>query len=172
MIYLPWLIGAATAAYLDPLSRIALIRRAAPYRWIILLLIFVCGGKLANPHLPAQIVSFVSFIYYVTLGLAFALLIVGAYQKNVGDSASRINKFLGELSYPLYLVHGPAIVFLGFLINKSGQTIAFFWYFLILIAGALLAASLFVVAVERPVMRFRKFYFYKRRDMAPNAQSA
>jgi len=36
---------------------------------------------------------------------------------------------------------------------------------------ALLAASLFVVAVERPVMRFRKFYFYNRRDLVLRAQS-
>lgn len=170
LIYFPWLLGAATAAYLDRLSRMALIRRAASYGWVLLLLVIVCGGKLAHPHLPAQIVSLVSFIYYTALGLAFVLLIIDAYQKQVGESESRMKSFLGELSYPLYLVHGPVIVFLGFLMNKFDLKIHFFWHFLILISGALLAASLFVVVIERPVMRFRKSYFYKRREMAPHAQ--
>jgi peptidoglycan/LPS O-acetylase OafA/YrhL len=171
LIYFPWLIGAATAAYLDQLSRVAAIRRVAPYGWIILLLVIACGGKLTTPHLPAQIVSRVSFLYYAAMGLAFALLILDAYQNKAGDSESRMNRFLGEMSYPLYLVHGPVIVFLAYLINVFDVKIFFFWHFFILVGGALLAASLFVVAVERPVMRFRKFYFYNKRNLVLHAQS-
>lgn len=103
LIYLPWLIGAATASFLERLEGTPALQFLANWAWPLLFVLLGLGWLLYR--LPAFTVDAPSFGYYVLLGAAFA--------RRGQRRASRFKKFLGQLSYPLYLVHGPVIVGTG-----------------------------------------------------------
>lgn len=157
LIYLPWLLGAATAHHLDRLISIGPIRGASRFAWPILLV----GTFLASRQLgmPSFAVSPLSLVYYLLLGGAFIMLIVRAYDRRHRPAVGTWKHQVGEASYPLYLVHGPVIVFIGFLLNHHAHTYPFFLHFSALIIAAIVCAAVLVVMVERPVMRARRLFF-------------
>lgn len=157
LIYLPWLIGAGTAIYLEKLAANPIVRRIANWGWLIIFFVVLIGGK--GFGMPAFLTTFVSLVYYSTLGLSFSLLITRAYVGHVESFEPKWKRVLGEISYPLFLIHGPVMVLVGFLINSQAIALPFSVHLLLLILGALIAASLLLFMVERPVMRFRSHYF-------------
>lgn len=83
-------------------------------------------------------------------GMVLALAIVAfmlIVQGKLGDRRSRLLNWLGDISYPLYLVHVPVIVIAG----RFGGTDPF-----LAIALALVAATLSMVLFEYPIRRLRR----------------
>jgi peptidoglycan/LPS O-acetylase OafA/YrhL len=67
-----------------------------------------------------------------------------------------MDRWLGEISYPLFLIHGPAIVGTQALINASGADLRFDVDLAILATVSIAAAHVLVLFVERPVMAWRR----------------
>jgi peptidoglycan/LPS O-acetylase OafA/YrhL len=157
LIYLPWLIGAGTAIYLERLAANPIVGRIANWGWLIIFFVVLIGGK--GFGMPAFKTTFVSLIYYIILGISFSLLIIRAHVRHVESFETKWKRLLGEISYPLFLIHGPIIVLVGYLINSQAITLPFFAHLSLLMVGALMAASVLVITIERPVMRLRSQYF-------------
>lgn len=157
LVYIPWLLGAATARSWGMLLGVSWIRGISRYSWPILLVGAFMAFRLSN--MPSFDVNPASIVYYALLSFGFVLLILHACDQPLSDGSGRRNHFLGELSYPLYLIHGPAIIFAGFLLNYWSHKLPFFVHFSFLILIAILMAYTLVLLVERPVMNARKRYF-------------
>lgn len=157
LIYLPWLIGAGTAIYLEKLAANPIVRRIANWGWIVIFFVVLVGGK--GFGMPAFVTTFVSLVYYPTLGLSFSLLIIRAYVRRSETFEIKWKRVLGEISYPLFLIHGPVVILVGFLINAQAIVLPFSVHLLLLTLGSLMAASVLLLTIERPVMRFRSHYF-------------
>jgi peptidoglycan/LPS O-acetylase OafA/YrhL len=67
----------------------------------------------------------------------------------IASTRSKLDRALGDLSYPIYLIHWP--VLLTVLVVASGPTVP-----LVVIPVTLLLSILFVQGVERPLDRFRQ----------------
>ena len=164
ILYIAWLVGAAVSNHIAYLLRNRVTVFVAKFSWLILISFLLYAQD--NYQCPSFVQSIErSVVYYGILGLCFALVIVGCYT-NEGDvmskQACQTNIRLGLLSYPLYLIHGPIIIFMGFIINRSGIKIRFDLHFLILTTSAIIASWAVVVFVERPVLEFRKKYLARR----------
>lgn len=157
LIYLPWLLGAATAHYIDRLISIGWIRAVSRFAWPVLLIGAFRASYLLG--MPTFAVNPLSLVYYLLLGAAFVMLIVRAYDRRHRHSEGNWRHRFGEASYPLYLAHGPVIVFTGFLLNHQPYKYPFFLHFSILLIAAVICAGLLVAVIERPVMRARKLFF-------------
>ena len=157
LIYLPWLIGAGTAMYLERLAANPVARRIAYFAWPVVFLVVLIGGKLFG--MPAFSTSFVSVVYYPVLAISFSLLIIRANVRQVELFDTKWKRLFGEISYPLFLIHGPIIVLVGYLTNSRAIALPFFAHLSLLVVVALMVASILVLTVERPVMRFRSLYF-------------
>jgi peptidoglycan/LPS O-acetylase OafA/YrhL len=57
---------------------------------------------------------------------------------------------------PLFLVHSPTIILLGFVLKSADVVLSFWLHLAFLCAASLFVAYGLVLAVERPVMRWRK----------------
>lgn len=159
LIYLPWLIGAGTAIYLERLATNPIVSRIADWGWLIIVLIVLIGGK--GFGMPAFVTTFVSMIYYPMLGACFSLLIIRARVRRTESVETKWKRLFGEMSYPLFLIHGPIMVLMGFMINWQAIVLPFCVHLSLLVAGALTAAAILVITIERPVMRMRSHYFDK-----------
>lgn len=157
LIYLPWLIGAGTAIYLEKLVANLIVRRFANWGWLIIFLVVLVGGK--GFGMPAFVTTFVSLIYYPTLGLSFSLLILRAHMWHSESFEIKWKRVLGEISYPLFLIHGPVVLLVGFLINSQAIVLSFSFHLFLVTLGAFMAAAVLLLTIERPVMRFRSHYF-------------
>jgi peptidoglycan/LPS O-acetylase OafA/YrhL len=154
MIYLPWLIGAATATYMERLVQIGAVRFASRYAWVYLL--FLTMFSFADFKMPAWDVTVQSVAFYALLSVGVAMLIVNAYARREEIGAYGGRRLLGELSYPVYLAHGPVIIFVGYLLARQGMASPGLLHFTVLVTCAIFVSCVFVVAVERPVMRMRR----------------
>ena len=170
VIYVPWLIGAYLA---DSIERIAANRwmtRLAPFAWLILLATIVVGWRAFKQ--PQNTVTMTSIAFYVVLALAFGLLLVRGFQRSAEPVPRRFDQALGLLSYPLYLIHGPMIVFAGFLINAAGWRLPFGIYLALLLAAALAVAWLLVHLVEKPVLQLRRAWLGATARPSPPADTS
>jgi peptidoglycan/LPS O-acetylase OafA/YrhL len=155
LLFACWLMGAALAFYIDHPLLVGLGRRGGPFRWVILLAVIVLGN--AAFQMPLFEVSLPAIAYYLTLGAAFAFVIVGFNARVTGLDRHPLDRMLGDVSYPLYLVHGPVIVFVAYLLNRRlPAAIPFTAYVAACCCAAAAAALLLTVAVERPLMALRQ----------------
>lgn len=157
LIYVPWLIGAGTAICLERLAADPIVRRIADWGWLLIFFVVLVGGK--GFGMPAFVTTSVSMIYYPMLGVCFSLLIIRARTHRTQAAEEKWKRLLGEISYPLFLIHGPTMVLIGFMINSQAIKLPFFVHLALLMAGALTAALVLVMMIERPVMRVRSQYF-------------
>jgi peptidoglycan/LPS O-acetylase OafA/YrhL len=69
---------------------------------------------------------------------------------------NRICKFLGDISYPLYMVHYPLVYFyVAWISNHKGVTIAQAWpYALIILTGAIVLAYVALKWYDEPVRKW------------------
>jgi peptidoglycan/LPS O-acetylase OafA/YrhL len=67
-----------------------------------------------------------------------------------------LDTWLGEISYPLFLVHGPVIIGLQFALNAWPVELPFIADLALLLAAPFAAAMVVVALVERPVMAWRR----------------
>ena len=96
-----------------------------------------------------------SVLYYGSLGAIFSLIIIDCYRPDAGFHAPAIDKRLGLLSYPLFLLHGPVIMFTAFLLSVLGIRMRFMLHFALLVAMALAVSYAVAMALERRVLAAR-----------------
>jgi peptidoglycan/LPS O-acetylase OafA/YrhL len=89
---------------------------------------------------------------------AFAALLVLTLASWLARDAkeSRTDTWLGELSYPLFLAHGPVIIAATSALLASGLKVGFEATLLILVGLSAGAAALLTIYVERPLMGWRR----------------
>jgi peptidoglycan/LPS O-acetylase OafA/YrhL len=123
-------------------------------RWILVAVVLYTGRQLWQ--MPILEPSGPAVVYFTTLAAAFALVTVGFAARPRAWGFGAVDAALGWLSYPLYLVHGPVIMFTAFLLNSRGTMIPFGLYVLTLCTAGVLSAVVLAVAIERPIMELRR----------------
>lgn len=154
-----FLIGSLAARYRRPLVR-SLIAAPAALRWTLFLLAVVLYQYNDLLHVPRSLRNF-------TVGLAAAYLIT---QSQVPDGwLSRLLclaplRFLGRISYSLYLIHVPILMVLA--IETYGK-FTYGYLFVPFLTASILAAIVFHQAVEVPAIALGKAIGRKRRVQRP-----
>jgi peptidoglycan/LPS O-acetylase OafA/YrhL len=114
--------------------------------WVVFLAWFVLrlktGGILYE---GTDYDSFNHWVFYIAIAICLPFLFLAT--KN-----NRFDRLLGELSYPLYLVHGFVI---GILLSKGGMTPGSFSAEVIIIVCSVGIAGLIYIFIDGPVDRFR-----------------
>ena len=152
ILYGCWLIGAALAFNLDRLTRLAAMAHLAPLRWVPVALVMILGKQFYG--MPRLESTKACWVYYPVLAMAFAFVVICLAATGHRES-SRFDRIFGDLSYPLYLVHGPILATVAYLVALHGRP-PFIVYVLILTAPALIGAGVMLVTVERPIMWLRR----------------
>lgn len=114
--------------------------------WICTLMLIVL---FAVPYIPSEGgISLNSLYEFICIACIFpALVWLGACGSATG-ATGRVNSFLGELSYPLYIVHYPIMyIFYAWLIRKDIYTLAGCW-------PAALAAVISSIALAYICLRY------------------
>lgn len=110
------------------------------------------------PYIPSSNAISINSLYeFICIALLFpALVWMGACGSAKSNVTGRINKFLGELSYPLYIVHYPVMyIFYKWLIEKHYYTLGETWWMsLIVIICSILLAYACLRLYDEPVRRF------------------
>ena len=96
--------------------------------------------------------------------LIFPMLVyLGASGKTTDKHSARICKFLGDISYPLYMVHYPLIYLYFGWVKKENLTFAEAWpEALALVIGSIVLAYISLKLYDEPVRRYltKRFYRY------------
>jgi peptidoglycan/LPS O-acetylase OafA/YrhL len=93
----------------------------------------------------------------VCIILIFPLIVyLGASGVIHSQMESRICKFLGDISYPLYLVHYPLVYFyVAWISNNKGTTIVQAWpYALLILTGSIILAYITLKWYHEPVRKW------------------
>ena len=146
-----WLIGAALAVYEKEIIRVA---RHVPLwlMWLVVIWAYVTWNGLTGP-LGGLMWSAPACLSYLPLGLLFAIVMACHLARN--GPALQLDDWLGDISYPLFLVHIPIVMATGSAIKASGVTLSYFAIMAVYFASSILVAQGVLVLVERPVMRMR-----------------
>ena len=155
LLFLCWCIGAAVALWLPVLATRAISRTLAPFRWIAVVGVMWVGWSAYQMPLLRQVTR-VSLFYYLTLAVGFAFLTIGFLARRVQLARTPLDRWLGLISYPLFITHGPVIIGVATLYRRLGVSLGFGPYVLALAAPAILIGLFFAVAVDRPVMAWRE----------------
>ena len=122
---------------------------------------WVCSAALialfAVPYIPsADGISLNSLYEFVCIAVIFpALVWLGACGSASGDS-TKVNTFLGELSYPLYIVHYPIMyIFYAWLIKRDIYTLEACWpVALLVVVSSIALAYACLKLYDEPVRRW------------------
>jgi peptidoglycan/LPS O-acetylase OafA/YrhL len=147
-----WIMGAALATYEDAIVRVV-GRYPLWLVWSVCLIIFIRG----NSEFAKQQISLWEFpgsLCTIPCGLLFAVVIASHLARSGPRLA--LDRWLGEISYPLFLAHGPVIIAVGSFLKALGLSMSFGVLMLILMSSSLVAAHAVVVLIERPVMSWRR----------------
>lgn len=110
---------------------------------------FLITGAAENAHLLDQHVSVRIWLFGISAGIVLIGLVAGEVAGSI-----RVRKFgdlLGDLSYPLYLVHG-AVISVTISAMKAGDILGPDWFALLVsVAAACLVAYLLNRIVEKPI---------------------
>ncbi|NQD69643.1 acyltransferase [Sphingobacterium shayense] len=132
------------------------------FLWCGLLLLLV----LFMPRLGGAEKLWMNGIYEsVCIIFLFPLIVyLGAGAVKLTESENRMCRFLGDISYPLYMVHYPLVYFyVAWISNNQGITIVEVWpYALCLLLGSLLLAYVSLKGYDEPVRE------WLRKKMAKN----
>jgi peptidoglycan/LPS O-acetylase OafA/YrhL len=152
-----WLLGAALALLQDRVTRVA---RFVPVwgAWIAFGIVyahFVDGFGLPFMQFVAAPSESLNVIYCTMVsGLYFT--IVAAWLARPTPARSATDTWLGEISYPLFVIHGPTIIGLQFALNAWHVQLTFNVNLAILLTASFAVAILLLKFVERPVMAWRR----------------
>ena len=108
---------------------------------------------LITEHTIAGVVSFFFLVYFLNSSRSQWLL------------SSKLIRYLGRISYSVYLIH---VLYVYYLINPIEHFVIthlttnhkemFFWCFLICATGVIISASIIYYCIERPFMKIGKLY--------------
>lgn len=115
---------------------------------------------------PVNGVSLNSIYEVACIVLLFPLIVwMGACGSCADSATKRINKFLGDISYPLYIVHYPIMyIFYRWLIEKRYYTLDETWVVVsMVILSSILLAYTFLKLYDEPVRRYLTRKFSKNR---------
>ena len=152
VIFVVWLIGAAVAATEDE-AKTFLEKIPLWAVWLFSILIFIWGNA-AVSKAGVDMWRFPGSLVTVPCGALFGLVLAVHLAKNGPKLA--LDDWLGEISYPLFLSHGPILVAVGSIAKMTGYSFSFGLLFCILMVVSFAAAQVIVVLVERPIMKFRR----------------
>jgi peptidoglycan/LPS O-acetylase OafA/YrhL len=149
-----WLFGAAVLLLAAPVTRVA--RRIPLWApWIAFVWVFAYGVDAFNLPIAPSTNDYVNTAYFTIVSGLFATA-VAAWLARPAPAPSDRDTWLGEMSYPLFLIHGPAIMAVQFVLNARHVELTFVANLAVLLAAAYAAALVMVTLVERPVMAWRR----------------
>ena len=111
----------------------------------------------AVPYIPSNgSISLNSLYEFICIAFIFPCLVWLGASGTASGVAKRANNFLGELSYPLYIVHYPLMyIFYAWLINNDIYTIGSCWpAALSVVASSIALAYLCLKFYDEPVRRW------------------
>ncbi|QWG25089.1 acyltransferase [Bradyrhizobium sediminis] len=151
-IFAVWLIGAAIAMRQDAIVRLV---NACPLwaTWLSSVLLFIWGNS-AVVVAGVDIWRFPGSLVTVPCGALFGFVLAAHLAKNGPRLA--LDEWLGEISYPLFLSHGPVLVAAGSAMKAINVHTNYGVAFCLLMTISLASAQVIVVLIERPVMRLRR----------------
>lgn len=149
-----WLLGAWLALAQNQVTRVA---RFVPNWAAWLLFVTVYAACVDAFNVPFLIPASDNFhvVYMTILSLLF-FTIVAAWLARPSPARNATDTWLGEISYPLFVIHGPTIIGLQFAMNAWRVTLPFAIDLAILLAASFASAMLLLMFVERPVMAWRR----------------
>ena len=106
--------------------------------------------------------QFIPLRYEIKHVAFFALAWVALPFMFLATKRSRVDRYIGELSYPVYICHWLVLMFLPRLFARAGVTYSPIWT----IIGSLLLAILLAHAVVKPVERLRERRVRRAHDQA------
>ena len=152
MFFLTWLLGGAVAVFQQEMPK-WLSRFRLPHIWLATMFYLVVMWELdLFPSYGTFQLS--SVLFYLGLSGLFALAIISALGTSSGEG--RIDRWLGEISYPLFLCHGPVIVFVAFCLREFDLHPNFAVCAMLMVGLSIAVSQAVLVLVERPVLRWRK----------------
>lgn len=123
--------------------------------WICSLILIIL---FAVPYItPKGNISFNSLYEYICIALIFPFVVwLGACGKNNDKITSKTNKLLGDISYPLYIVHYPIMyIFYKWLIEKRVYTFSETWMVSsIVVISSILLAFILLKFYDEPVRKW------------------
>ena len=151
VLFLVWLIGAAISVFEAPLTRLS-ARVPLWATWLIALVSFIYGNA-AVSKFGVNIWSFPGSLATIPCGLLFGAVILGHLARR-GQGLS-LDDWLGEISYPLFLCHGPVIIAGAAVARMIHSHTSFGAMLLGLMVSSFVVAHLVAIAIERALMRWR-----------------
>ncbi len=113
--------------------------------WILIIIATLCYPLFPKTSTVPNFFSDGKIMFYLLIFLAMPYLFIYSYN-------SKIDRFVGELSYPIYLCHLIIIPFFGLPLEK-GKSL----FTILLIIGMSVALSLVtIVVIVRPIDRYRQ----------------
>ncbi len=146
---LPWLLGTQVYQHYHSLANHSIVRNICSV-WPFFLLLILSGYA----------IGFATQRYwFLVLAIIFSMMIIQANEDtSYFTILSNRSRFLGYLSYPLFLVHGPIAMFVAFLINQTQWHLDFHHFFFILISSTLAGATLITYSIEKPWLILRNHW--------------
>ncbi len=149
-----WLLGAMLALAQDKVTRVA---RFIPNwaAWLLFVVVYAYCVDAFNIPFVVEVSDYFHVAYMTILsGLFFT--IVAASLARPSPVRNAADTWLGEISYPLFVIHGPTIIGLQFAMNAWHIKLTFATNLAILLVASFAAAMLLLKFVERPVMAWRR----------------
>lgn len=120
----------------------------------------------AVPHIGGESALWLNGVYDALCVLLFFPLLVwlGASGKVTGKVSAKICKFIGDVSYPVYVIHYPSMYLFYAWVWKNGFTFQEVWYVgLGVIVGNILLAYLLLRVYDLPLRRWlaKKYLTHK-----------
>jgi peptidoglycan/LPS O-acetylase OafA/YrhL len=159
-----WFIGLIMSMYLVYPFLSYSVRRN-PYTTIFLVFVvsafvrYIFGQYQLLPHRPLDWFPLCR-VFEFTLGIFFAHVIGGKYYHafaNMPGNVKKAMQFMGELSFPLYLVHQPFCVFIPRMMETGfGSGLSIFLFLMVSVVG-----SAVLLIIDRRIPRKRMIEFLK-----------
>jgi peptidoglycan/LPS O-acetylase OafA/YrhL len=112
-------------------------------------------------HIPyiagGSVISYNGIFEMICITIIFPLLLwIGASGRSTDKLSNRLCRFLGDISFPVYMIHYPIMyLFYSWLIENRLYTLSETWYIaLIVIIGSILLAYIILKLYDEPVRRW------------------